>query len=168
MSEPVAKRPSLTPRRVTIAALLSAGVAIAITVWVSNAGLLQASQCAPQSVAAQKIDAVAVGQVSGAAIATLEGLLEMLLQTGRARWRHGPESERDLLRLFHRTPGGSTARRTTEAVNQALRELKGQVLQNLLFTPHGPGVFKLGLQTDQCKLALVIDSHGVSVESLEV
>lgn len=113
-------------------------------------------------------EAVAVGQVSGAAIATLEGLLEMLLQTGRARWRHGPESERDLLRLFHRTPGGSTARRTTEAVNQALRELKGQVLQNLLFTPHGPGIFKLGIQTDQCKLALVIDSHGVSVESLEV
>jgi thiol-disulfide isomerase/thioredoxin len=64
VSEPVAKRPSLTPRRITIAALLSAGVAIAITVWVSNAGLLQASQCAPQSVAAQKIDAVAVGQLA--------------------------------------------------------------------------------------------------------
>ena len=64
MSEPVAKRPSLTPRRITIAALLSAGVAIAITVWVSNAGLLQASQCTPQSVAAQKIDAVAVGQLA--------------------------------------------------------------------------------------------------------
>ena len=66
MSEPVAERPSksprLTPRRVVFAALLSAVVAIAITFWVSNAGLLQASECAPQSVAAQKIDAAAVGQ----------------------------------------------------------------------------------------------------------
>ena len=64
MSEPVAKRPGLTPRRVAIAALLSAAVAIAITIWVSNAGLLQASQCAPQTGAAQKIDAVAVGQLA--------------------------------------------------------------------------------------------------------
>ena len=64
MSEPVADRKRLTPRRVTIAALLSAAVAIAITVWVGNAGLLQASECAPQSVAAQKIDAVAVGQLA--------------------------------------------------------------------------------------------------------
>ena len=64
MSEPVAVRKRLTPRRVAIAALLSAAVAIAITVWVSNAGLLKASECAPQTVAAQKIDAVAVGQLA--------------------------------------------------------------------------------------------------------
>lgn len=47
-----------------MAALLSAAVAIAITVWVGNAGLFAPSQCAPQSVAAQKIDAVAVGQLA--------------------------------------------------------------------------------------------------------
>jgi thiol-disulfide isomerase/thioredoxin len=64
VSEPVAKRPRPTPRRVAIAALLSAGVAIAITFWVSNAGLLKASECPVQSVAAQKIDAVAVGQLA--------------------------------------------------------------------------------------------------------
>ena len=34
------------------------------TFWISNAGLLEASECAPQSVAAQKIDAVAVGQLA--------------------------------------------------------------------------------------------------------
>ena len=62
MSEPVAKRPSLTPRRVTIAALLSAVVAIAIGFWRGNTG--QAAQCAPQSAAAQKIDAAAIGQLA--------------------------------------------------------------------------------------------------------
>ena len=64
MSEPVAERKRLTPRRVTIAALLSAAVAIAITFWVSNAGLIKAYECAPQTVAAQKIDAAAVGQLA--------------------------------------------------------------------------------------------------------
>ena len=64
MSEPIAERKRLTPRRVAIAALLSAGVAIAITFWVGNAGLLKAADCAPQSLAAQKVDAVAVGQLA--------------------------------------------------------------------------------------------------------
>ncbi len=64
MSEPVAERKRLTARRVTVAALLSAGVAIAITFWVGNAGLLKPADCAPQAAAAQKIDAVAVGQLA--------------------------------------------------------------------------------------------------------
>jgi thiol-disulfide isomerase/thioredoxin len=64
VSVPVAERKRLTPRRIAMAALLSAAVAIAITVWVSNAGLLAASQCVPQSIAAQKIDAAAVGQLA--------------------------------------------------------------------------------------------------------
>jgi len=66
VSEPAAARPSkgpsLTPRRITIAALLSAVVAIAVGFWWSNTG--QATECAPQSAAAQKIDAVAIGQLA--------------------------------------------------------------------------------------------------------
>ena len=54
MSEPVAARPRLTPRRVAIAALLSAALAIAITFWLSNAGDSKAAPCAPQSDAAEK------------------------------------------------------------------------------------------------------------------
>src|SRR5690606_1308542 len=62
VSEPVAKRPNLTPRRITIAALSSAVVAIAIGFWWGNTG--QATQCAAQPDAAQKIDAAAVGQLA--------------------------------------------------------------------------------------------------------
>jgi thiol-disulfide isomerase/thioredoxin len=62
VSESVAKRPRLTPRRVAIAALSSAVVAIAIGFWWGNTG--QAAQCAPQAAAAQQIDAVAVGQLA--------------------------------------------------------------------------------------------------------
>lgn len=64
MSEPVIERKRLTPRRVSILALLSAGVAIAATIWVSNAGLVAASACAAQPEAAAKIDAAAVGQLA--------------------------------------------------------------------------------------------------------
>jgi hypothetical protein len=106
--------------------------------------------------------------VGEAELATLEKILEMTLQTGRARRVHGAEAEQSLLRLFHQTPRGAAARRSTEAVNKALRHLAGQPLEEILFTSHGPGVFKLGLRTERCRLALEVDRHGVTVESLEV
>jgi thiol-disulfide isomerase/thioredoxin len=64
VSEPVPERPKLSPRRVMAAAALSLAVAIAITFWVGNAGLLGPTQCAPQSVAAQKLDATATGELA--------------------------------------------------------------------------------------------------------
>jgi thiol-disulfide isomerase/thioredoxin len=62
--EPVAKRPGAAPRRMVFAALVIAAVAIAISFWVGNAGVLQAAPCAPQTAAAQKIDAAAIGQLA--------------------------------------------------------------------------------------------------------
>jgi thiol-disulfide isomerase/thioredoxin len=62
--EPVAERPRLTPRRMVFAALVVAAVAIAITFWVSNAGLLKASECQPQPAAAKLVDAAATGQLA--------------------------------------------------------------------------------------------------------
>ncbi|HWA19241.1 MAG TPA: TlpA disulfide reductase family protein [Devosia sp.] len=64
MSEPMPERAKLSPRRVLAAAALSAVLAIAITFWVSNAGLLGAAECVPQTAAAQKIDAAATGQLA--------------------------------------------------------------------------------------------------------
>jgi hypothetical protein len=112
--------------------------------------------------------AVAAGAVGEPLLGPLERLLDMSLQTGRARRLHGPESEQALLRLFHRTPRGAAARRATEAVNEALHGLAGQTLEEMLFTVQGPGVFRLGLRTDRCRLTLEVDRHGVDVESLEV
>jgi len=111
---------------------------------------------------------VAAGAVAQAEAAALEQVLEMTLQTGRVRRMQGAEAEQALLRLFHQTPRGAAARRSTEAVNAALRQLAGQTLEDLLFTVQAPGVFKLGLRTDRCRLSLEIDRHGVTLESLEV
>jgi hypothetical protein len=113
-------------------------------------------------------NAVSGGMVEESLLGPLESLVEMSLQTGRARRLHGADSERALLRLFHRTPRGTAARQATEAVNEALRTLAGQSLEEALFTVQAPGVFRLGLRTGQVRLALEIDRHGVTVESLEV
>lgn len=112
--------------------------------------------------------AVTAGTIEEPLLGPLEALIEMSLQTGRARRLHGAESEQALLRLFHRTPRGSAARRATEAVNEALRTLAGQTLEEALFTVRAPGVYRLGVKTDRFRLALEIDRHGISVESLEV
>ena len=63
--------------------------------------------------------AVEGGAVPEPLLSRLESVLEMSLQTGRARKIHGAEGEQALLRLFHKTPRGAAARRSTEAVNAA-------------------------------------------------
>ncbi len=64
MSDPAAIRPRMTPRRLLVAALVIAAVAIAITFWVGNAGSPKASDCVPQPAAAKKVDAAATGQLA--------------------------------------------------------------------------------------------------------
>jgi len=53
-------------------------------------------------------------------------------------------------------------------VNRTLATLAGQTLETMLFTTQGPGVYRLGIETANCKLTLEIDRHGITVESLEV
>ena len=64
MPEPVVERPRNSPRRMVFAALVVAALAIAITFWVGNAGLLKAVECAPQPAAAKSIDDAATGQLA--------------------------------------------------------------------------------------------------------
>jgi hypothetical protein len=119
----------------------------------------------PWETLAWAVDAGAVGEDL---LGRLEQILEMTLQTGRVRRVHGADSEQSLLRLFHQTPRGSASRRATEAVNRTLATLAGQTIETMLFTSQGPGVYRLGVETDRVKLTLEIDRHGVTVESLEV
>jgi hypothetical protein len=127
--------------------------------------LRDAETRAPWEELAEAVDGGAVGEIL---LGRLEQILEMTLQTGRVRRVHGAESEQALLRLFHQTPRGAASRRATEAVNRTLASLAGQTIETMLFTSQGPGVYRLGLETDRVKLTLQIDRHGVTVESLEV
>jgi len=58
----------LQPRRVLVLAFFSAAIALAITLWLSNAGTPVASECPVQAETAQKLDAAALG-----ALAALNG-----------------------------------------------------------------------------------------------
>jgi hypothetical protein len=127
--------------------------------------LRDAETRAPWEALAGAVDCGAVGEDL---LGRLEQILEMTLQTGRVRRVHGADSEQTLLRLFHQTPRGAASRRATEAVNRTLATLAGQTIETLLFTSQGPGVYRLGVETDRVKLTLEIDRHGVTVESLEV
>jgi hypothetical protein len=127
--------------------------------------LRDAETRAPWEELAEAVDEGAVGEEL---LGRLEQILEMTLQTGRVRRVHGAESEQALLRLFHQTPRGAASRRATEAVNRTLASLAGQTIETMLFTSQGPGVCRLGLETDRVKLTLEIDRYGVTVESLEV
>jgi thiol-disulfide isomerase/thioredoxin len=62
--EPVVERPRNSPRRMVFAALVVAALAIAISFWVGNAGLLKAVECTPQPAAAKSIDDAASGQLA--------------------------------------------------------------------------------------------------------
>jgi thiol-disulfide isomerase/thioredoxin len=67
MTEPApkpAKLPGrLQPRRVLVLALVSAAIALAITLWVGN-NSTQAATCAPNTVEAAKLDSAALGQLA--------------------------------------------------------------------------------------------------------
>jgi thiol-disulfide isomerase/thioredoxin len=54
----------VTPGRIALAAIVIAAVAIAIVVWVGNAGAPRASDCVPQPAAAKAINAAATGQLA--------------------------------------------------------------------------------------------------------
>lgn len=64
MSEPAAQRLRVTPGRLTLAALVIAALAIAITFWVGNATGPKASDCLPQPERAKAIDTAATGQLA--------------------------------------------------------------------------------------------------------
>jgi hypothetical protein len=111
--------------------------------------------------------AVEAGQVPADLVGLVEALAELVLPTQRLRRRHGPEAERVLTALYHRTPLGQARRAATQEVNDALMVLHGQTLQEIVFAPTIGGQ-RLSLTTPQGRLDIVIDRGGVRVERVEL
>ncbi len=59
-------------------------------------------------------------------------------------------------------------RASTEAVNEALKALVGQTLEEVTLSPNGPGSYSLTLGTDQGKLLIRLDRGEARVQSVEV
>jgi len=105
--------------------------------------------------------AAEAGSVPPELVPSVEALLDLVLQRGRAL------AEPVLLGIFGRTPRGQELAMLTTDVNRALRALKGQPLQVVRLSS-APGRYALTLETDQARLTLVLDGAGPRIESLEV
>ena len=114
------------------------------------------------------LEAVATGEVDEALDEPLGRFLEVALQTGRIRQRHGPHEEKALRALYHQTQRGRQILKAIQQANEALRALQGHTLRELTFTPHNPGTYRLTLGTDQVRLTLEINAQGVWVENLVI
>ena len=111
---------------------------------------------------------IEAGGVSPENVPCLENLLELTLQSGRARRRQSPQAEKRFLRLFHGTPRGGAVKRAVSETNEALAALKGQVLDTVSFTPNTPGAYRLLIDTEACRVDLEITRQGVSVKNVEI
>jgi hypothetical protein len=108
------------------------------------------------------------GEITDECSGALEGILDVLLESGRARHLYGPPGEHTLTALFQRTPRGATFVQQGQTVTRALSGLEGQVLSNFSVRSSGPGAWAFTLQTDRCELTLQIDRRGIQVKSLDV
>ena len=108
------------------------------------------------------------GEVGEEGVAALEGILTIILESGRARKLYGPPGENSLNSLFQKTPRGSALVQQANAVNKALKGLEGQLLGSIAFRSTGPGAWGLTLQTERGELTLRLDRQGIRVHDLEV
>jgi hypothetical protein len=93
-------------------------------------------------------------------IGSLETMLELVFEKGR------PSNRAVLQAIFAMTPRGRERSSAAREVNEALRTLAGQRLEEVRITA-GPSQHTLVLETDRCRLTLELDANGARVASLE-
>jgi len=108
------------------------------------------------------------GGVNEELATALEGILAIVLESGRARKLYGPAGANSLHSLFQKTSRGSALVQQANEVNKALKGLEGQILGGISFRSTGPGSWGMTLQTNRGELTLRIDRQGIRVDSLEV
>ncbi len=112
--------------------------------------------------------AVEDGQVPPSLLPPLEGLLDLALETGRARILYRAEGERVLTDLFRRTPKGGELARLLEEVNKALSSLEGRTLKRVQVAMRTLGHFTIALEVEGAGVTLAVRPQGVTVESISV
>lgn len=114
------------------------------------------------------LSAVDQGEIPDDLMPPLATLLEVGLESGRIRKVHLAPGEAAARRLYSRTPQARAAAGAAGQVNDALRALKGHVIEEISITRVNPGSFSLLLVTEHGKLQLRLDREGVRLQSLEV
>lgn len=111
-------------------------------------------------------DAVARGEVPPPLLPQLANLLELALQTARARRLYRAEGEKVLTGLYRRTPPGHELGERMRRINEALRSLAGHRLRSARVGMRTLGHFTVTLDTDAGKVMLAVRPDSVNVESV--
>ena len=111
------------------------------------------------------VEAAETGELAETEATTLEGLLELALQSGRIRSVYGPGGEQAALRVYRRLPGGRALGASAREVSAALSELD---LRSLAIEAVGPGAYTLKLTTATAELSVRLDRQGARLASVGV
>jgi stage V sporulation protein SpoVS len=114
------------------------------------------------------VAAVSEGEVGEDDAETLDGLLELGLQSGRIRALYGPGGETAALGLYRRLPRGAAVVESTNEVSEALRALVGRELGSIELRAVGPGAFALSLSAGEVELSVRLDRQGTRLASVGV
>lgn len=113
-------------------------------------------------------DAVDAGTVPGDLAGELASLVELTLQTARARQLYRAEGEKILTDLLRRTPRGRELGKQLADVNTALRALKGHPVDSVNVRMRTIGHFTVTVATEAVTLTLAVRPDNVNVESVAV
>lgn len=108
------------------------------------------------------------GPVPVELLPVLESILEIALQTGRARTLYRAEGERILTAVLRRTPRGRQLAANLDGVNEALRVVTGHPLEGVQVRMRTLGHYTITIQSPAANLTLAIRPDGVEVESVTV
>jgi len=112
-------------------------------------------------------DAVVTGRVPAELAAPLASLLELTLQTARARQLYRAEGEKILTDLLRRTPRGRELAGQLADVNTALKALNGHPVETMSVRMRTIGHFTVTVATPAVTLTLAIRPDTVNIESVE-
>lgn len=112
--------------------------------------------------------AVEAGTVPADITPVLEAVVELSLQTGRARRLYRAEGERLLTNVYRRTPRGRELAAELDMINKALRVVAGETLDSATVRMRTLGHFTITLSSPAATLTLAVRPDGVAVESVAV
>lgn len=113
-------------------------------------------------------DAVEGGVVPGELTGVLASLVELTLQTARARQLYRAEGEKILTDLLRRTPRGKELAQQLADVNGALKALDGHAVDGVTVRMRTIGHFTITVATEAVTLTLAVRPDSVNVDSVAV
>lgn len=106
-------------------------------------------------------------ELSSEQLPVLEQVCVLALETGKARRIGSAETERLLMAVYRRTPGGKAIQSETGDVNKVLSQFVGRTLQSARLTCRMPGRYHLDLTVDGFDVTIAIAPEGLEVRSLQ-